>query len=139
MFRKFIPVCLLIATAHAVPVLAQNVTVPVADANADMMQSCKVLKAEAEQIAGKQSKHVHNAEAGRKLAGFASNLLAAAAPQLMEKAGSDTKGIVAQSMIATAQQSIQAAAQAATKTPDQPETDAQRMERLKAMLGERGC
>lgn len=130
MIRPALALCAALAAAS--PALAQSGARP-----GDMTLSCEALAAEASQIETAQARRAQRAESGRKLMGFAGAAFNAAAPSLMARAGTGSGAIAAQTVVGAIQSGALSQPASEAEPPASPE--AVRLERVHAMLAERGC
>ena len=122
-----------LAAAVSSPALAQGAIRP-----GDDSLSCEPLSPEVCQPAAADARRAQRAEAGRNLLGFAASALASAGPGMIARADAGEGTLLAQQMMRTAgSQAAASAAEGSAPSPAGPQ--ARRLERVRALMTEKGC
>ena len=122
-----------LAATAAAPALADGAIRP-----GDEALSCQALSAEVGKLVDAQARRAQRAESGRKFMGFAGSTLAAVGPSMIARADAGEATLLAQQMMRTAgSQAAASAAEGSAPPPAGPQ--ARRLERVRALMTEKGC
>ena len=121
-----------LAATAAAPALADGAIRP-----GDEALSCEALSAEVGKLEDAQARRAQRAESGRKFMGFAGSTLAAVGPSMIARADAGEATLLAQHAMRAA--GAQAASTSGESAPPPAGPQARRLERVRALMTEKGC